>query len=423
VNALAPHRRPLYAMLAANIVSQIGNSLSYIVIPWFVLQLTGSAARMGLTAAAAMVPLVVAGFFGGALVDRLGFKRMSVIADIASSGAVALIPLLHLTIGLEFWQLLALVFLGAVLDSPGMTARTSLYPDLARLAGMRLERANSIWMVSRRLAGLLAAPAGGLLIVVIGASNVLWINAASFVISAALIGLLIPQRPAPAPERAERAERGSYLGELLEGLHFIRGDRLILWMLIVFATGGFLAEPLYSVVLPVYASEVFGSALDLGFMMAALAGGSIAGGIVYGVIGHRLPRRLTYLVGFSVRAATFWVFVTLPSLWVIVLAIVVNAVMLEPSNPLTMTILQERVPDGIRGRVFGTLTALGVAAMPLGMVVYGFLLSSLGLHATLWVLAIVNLALPALILLAPAFRLMDADGLVPAQRDRRAQIA
>jgi MFS family permease len=418
MNAPARQRRPLCAMLAANIVSQIGNSLSYIVIPWFVLEITGSAARMGLTAAAAVVPLVIAGFFGGALVDRLGYKRMSVISDVASAGAVALIPLLHLTIGLEFWQLLALVFLGAVLDSPGMTARTSLYPELAGLAGMRLERANSIWMVSRRLAGLLAAPAGGLLIVVIGASNVLWINAASFLISAAIITLFVPQPPATAGE-----ERAPYLSELLDGLRFIRRDRLILWMLIVFTTGGFLAEPLYSVVLPVYANQVFGSALDLGFMMAALAGGSIAGGVIYGFIGHLLPRRLTYLVGFSVRAATFWVFVTMPSLWVIVLAIVVNAIMLEPSNPLSMTIFQERIPEGMRGRVFGTLTALGVAAMPLGMVAYGFLLSGLGLHTTLWVLATVNIVLPALILFAPAFREMDTPHVSQPHANQRSLAA
>jgi MFS family permease len=408
----ARQRRPLYTMLAANIVSQIGNSLSYIVIPWFVLQITGSAARMGITAAAATIPLVITGFFGGALVDRLGYKRMSVISDIASSVAVALIPLLHLTIGLEFWQLLTLVFVGAILDSPGATARSSLYPDLAALAGMRLERANSIWMISRRLSSLMAAPTGGLLIVVIGASNVLWINAASFLMSAALIALAIP-----APVKAERP-RESYVREMLEGLRFIRGDRLIFWLLIVFAMGGLLAEPLYSVVLPVYANEVFGSALDLGFMFAALAVGSIIGGGIYAVIGYRLPRRLTIVAGFGIRAATFWVLVAMPSLWVIVVAIVVNAIALEPVNPLEMTILQERVPDGMRGRVFGTLMSLGVATMPLGMIGYGFLLSSIGLQQTLWVLAAVNITLPALILLAPAFRDMHAP---PVARERQAE--
>lgn len=402
------NRRPLYSMLAAGVVSQVGNSLSYIVIPWFVLQLTGSAAMMGITAAIGIIPMIIAGFFGGALVDRVGYKRMSVISDIASSVAVALIPLLHLTIGLEFWQLLALVFLGAILDSPGSTARFSLFPDLAHMAGMRLERANSILAVSRRMSSLFAAPLGGLLIVVIGSSNVLWINAASFLVSAALI--------AAVPSKAVvKEERESYIGELLEGLRFVRNDRLILWMLVVFSTGGFIAEPLYTVVFPVYAREVYGSALDLGFMFAALAGGSIIGGVIYGAIGYRLPRRLMFLLGFSVRAASFWVLILMPSLWVVVLAVVVNAIMLEPSNPMMMTIFQERVPEGMRGRVFGTMTSLGIAAMPLGMIGYGFLMSTIGLQQTLWVLAAVNVTLPALILLAPAFRDMGASS-APVQQ-------
>lgn len=389
-------------MLAAGVISQVGNSLSYIVIPWFVLQLTNSAAMMGITAAVGVVPMVIAGFFGGTLVDRIGYKRMSVISDIASSVAVALVPLLHLTVGLEFWQLLTLVFLGAILDSPGATARVSLFPDLAGMARMRLERANSILAVSRRLSSLFAAPLGGLLIVLIGTSNVLWINAASFLVSAALIAVAVPSKP------VVREARTTYAQELLEGLRFIRRDRLILWLLVVFATGSFIAEPLYTVVFPVYAREVYGSALDLGFMFAALAGGSIIGGVVYGVIGHRLPRRWLFLLGFTVRAASFWVLIAMPSLWVVVLAVVVNAMMLEPSNPMMMTIFQERVPEGMRGRVFGTATSLGIAAMPLGMVGYGLLMSTVGLGNTLWVLAAVNVLLPAMILLAPAFRDMDA---------------
>lgn len=409
-----PQRRPLYVMLAAGVVSQVGNSLSYIVIPWFVLQITGSAAMMGITAAVGVVPLIIAGFFGGALVDRVGYKRMSVISDIASSIAVALIPLLHLTRGLEFWQLLVLVFLGAILDSPGSTARVSLFPDLARMAGMQLERANSILAVSRRMSSLFAAPLGGLLIVVIGTSNVLWINAASFLISAALIAAAVPTK------ETVKTERGSYVGDLLEGLRFVRNDRLILWLLVVFSTGGLIAEPLYTVVFPVYAREVYGSALDLGLMMSALAGGSIVGGVLYGLIGYRLPRRLTFVLGFSVRAASFWVLIAMPSLWVVVLAVVVNAIMLEPSNPMMMTIFQERVPEGMRGRVFGTMTSLGIAAMPLGMVGYGFLMSAIGLQQTLWVLAAINVTLPALILLAPAFRDMSAAA-PTCERERETQ--
>ena len=70
-----------------------------------------------------MLPTVLGALLGGAPLDRLGRKRASVLADLASGASVAAIPLLYHTVGLAFWQLLVLVFLGALLDAPGNTAR------------------------------------------------------------------------------------------------------------------------------------------------------------------------------------------------------------------------------------------------------------------------------------------------------------
>jgi MFS family permease len=397
-------RMPLWALLSANIVSLIGNELTFIAIPWFVLQTTGSAARTGITAAVSVVAMIVAGFFAGALVDRLGYKRMSVISDLASGVTVALIPLLHYTVGIAFWQLLALVFLGALLDTPGNTARRSLFPELIERAGMLPERANSVYMVAGRLASVLGAPLAGVLIALLGTSRVLWIDAATFAVSAAIITAFIPSAVAPGTP----VERQPYLRELGDGLRFIRNDPLLFWMIGAMSMGSLLAEPLYSVILPVYAKEVFGAALDLGFMFAALGAGSIVGAALYATFAYRLPRRVTMIGGFLGRALTFWILVAIPPLGIVVVAIVINAIMLEPVNPLTMTVYQERVPDGMRGRVFGTAMALGNITRPIGMIVYGLLLQGIGLQATLYVLAAVNLIPPVVMFFIPAFRNMRA---------------
>ena len=127
-----------------------------------VLQTTGSATRTGLAAFAGLVPIVLSGFFGGALVDRLGYRRTSVLADLASAAAVAAIPLIHATVGLAFWQLLVLVFLGGLLDAPGATARTALLPDLAVRAGWSLERASGASAVVERASRLAEAPLAGI---------------------------------------------------------------------------------------------------------------------------------------------------------------------------------------------------------------------------------------------------------------------
>ena len=171
-------RLPILSLFAANAISMVGNVLAAIAIPWFVLQTTGSAAQTGITGFFTILPIVLAGFLGGTLIDRLGYRPTSIIADLASCVTVALIPLLHFTIGLEFWQLMVLVFLGGLLDAPGSTARSAMIPDLAALAGMPLERATSLGQVVERGSRLIGAPLAGILIATLGTANVLWLGAA-----------------------------------------------------------------------------------------------------------------------------------------------------------------------------------------------------------------------------------------------------
>ena len=86
---MPPRRAPFYALLAAQAISYAGNALAALALPWFVLTTTGSAARVGLVAFCALLPQPLAATFGGAFVDRLGHRRASVVADLASGIAVA----------------------------------------------------------------------------------------------------------------------------------------------------------------------------------------------------------------------------------------------------------------------------------------------------------------------------------------------
>ena len=151
-------RRAIYLLFTANTISLIGNQLTLIAIPWFVPETTGSAAQTGLTAFFNFLPIVIAGFFGGAIVDRLGYKRMSIVANIASGITVAFVPLLFGLGLLPFWLLLVLVFLSSLLDAPGSTARAALVPELAEAAAMPLERASSLLQIVERASGLVGVP-------------------------------------------------------------------------------------------------------------------------------------------------------------------------------------------------------------------------------------------------------------------------
>lgn len=321
---------PIFALLSANAVSQVGNLMALVAVPWFVLQTTGSAAKTGLAGAAIALGAVLAGFLGGPVVDRLGFRRASVVADLMSGLTVALIPLLHLTVGLAFWQLLALVFLGSVLDAPGWSARSALVPDLANEAGMPVERANSADQAIPRLATLVGPPLAGGLIAAFGPTFVLFLDAATFACSAALVALYVPS-PARVAGGPNTGGRAGYFTELLEGLGFVRGSSLLLSIVLVITAANLLDITLVSVVMPVYADVNYGSAVALGLMMAGHGAGALAGTILFGLFGHRLPRRPTFIIALASAGP-------LPYL------------MLAATPPLYATVGVSPSPDCSRGR-------------------------------------------------------------------------
>lgn len=414
-------RFPLFALLGATALSMMGNVTTFVAIPWFMLQTTGSAAKMGIVGGTETLAAVLAGLFGGPIVDRLGFRRASVLADLMGGATVAAIPLLHGTVGLAFWQLLSLVFLGALLDTPGVTGRQSLIPDLSRMAGVPIEGANSAYQAIVRSSYLFGPPLAGVLIVLMGPSNVLLLDAATFAVSAAVIAAAVP-RPARAP--AAGGGPGGYLAEFFEGLGFVRRDVLILSIVAAAAILNALFSPLFSVILPVYADANFGSAVALGTMIGGFGAGSLVGAVLFGVVGHRLPRRATLITGWAFVGLPFWALAAEPSLPLSMAALFVTGLASGPLNPIIFTVVQERTPEGMRGRVMGVLWAGTLAATPLSLVLGGFLLELVGLRPVLAGVATCYLLVTLGMLLNPALRQMDAavsdrpgHGAPPPKRD------
>ena len=394
---------PLYSLFLANAISLVGNVFTAIAVPWFVLQTTGSATQTGITGFFTILPVILAGFLGGTLIDRLGYKRTSIISDLASGVTTALIPLLYLTIGLEFWQLLVLVFLGALLDTPGGTARAALLPELAEQAGMPIERVTSLVHVIERGARLVGAPLAGFLIGIIGTANVLWLDAISFFISAAIIGLVIA-----TPKLAEKEEKpGRYFDELRDGLRFIAQDALILSIVIMVMLTNFLDAIFGGVLQPVYVREVYGNALNLGLLIAANGGGAVIGGLIFAAIGHRLPRHATFVGAFVLTGFRFWVYALYPPVWVLVVVTLITSIGAGPLNPIIGAIEFERIPPNMRGRVFGAVTAGAWIAMPLGMLLGGILTDRFGTFTMMIGLAITFLLTTLSMAFIPAMKEMN----------------
>jgi len=378
---------PIYALFTGNIISYIGNTLTLLAVPWFVLQITGSIELAGIVGFFSLVSTILSGVLSGVLVERLGYRRTSVVGDILSGLTVLLIPLLHNTIGLAFWQLLLLVFMGGLLRAPATTARDTLIPNLAELAGMRLERANSFSQGVIRLAVLVGAPLTGVLIASIGTSNLLWLDAASFGFSALIIGLFVPARlpvekHVAAKKKIGVAKKQGYFAALREGLSFTK-DPVLLTLLVIFIVTNMVASASSAVVIPAYILQTYHSAIPFGLLYAAFSGMGFVGTLVFGVIGHRFPRRLTVIFSMIIGGALrFWVLL-IPNFPLQLLWFALAGLAFGPINPLIFTVIQERTPRERLARVMGVGSAMVMGGMPLGTLASGFIVSWIGLSATL----------------------------------------
>ncbi|MFF5174469.1 MFS transporter [Micromonospora sp. NPDC000089] len=379
----APRRRaPLAGLLVAHAVSLTGNVLTLIALPLYVLAETGSATATGLTGAVATVPVVLGGAFGGVLVDRIGFRRASVLADVASGVTVGAVPLLTATVGLPFWALLALVFAGGLLDTPGQAARHALLPEAATAAAVPIERAIGWMEATERGARLIGAPVAGLLVAALGALTVLAVDAATFAVSALAVVLLVPRGLRAA--EAEGEESAGYWRDLAAGLRFLVREPLLRVMVLLLLVTNLFDATKSSVLMPVVADRELGGATAFGLLVGAMGGGAMGGSLVFSAIGHRLPRRATFVTAFAVAGAPpFWALAAAPPLPVMVAVMAVAGLAAGALNPLIGAVELERVPANLRARVYGVIGAGCWAGVPLGAFGAGLAVDRVGTTRTL----------------------------------------
>ena len=295
-----------------------------------------------------------------------------------------------------------LVFLGALLDAPGATARAALFPDVVELADVRMERASGIRAGIQQGSMLVGAPLGGVLVSQLGATTALWVDAASFLVSAALVSFFVPR----AARHTDAVASARFLDELKDGLRFIWSRRLVRALVLMILLTNLVEAP-GTVVLAVLAEEEYGSAADFGLMVGVLGGGALAGALGYSAIGHRLPRRRTFLVCFSFVPVGYLALATLPPLPVALVALAVAGFAAGPINPLLFTVQTEVVPAELRGRVFGAVRAGAWAAIPLGILLGGVVVAAIGPAATFLSMGLLLAAVVGYGYFNPAFQEMD----------------
>ena len=356
--------------------------MTWLALPWFVLTTSGSPTRMGFVVAAGVAGAALFGLPGGAVLARLGARRTMLIADACRAPLALAVPVLHWTGGLSYPLLLGLVFAQSAFFGPYFAAQRVVVPELLGEDEEVVGRANALLQGATRITLVLGPAVAGVLIGVIGAANVLVIDAVSFAVSFLLVATFLPRtRP------VEQDESG---GGLFAGLAYIRRDPLLrAWgsMMIVIDASWLV---LFAAV-PVLVFEEYGRhAAIAGWLIGAFGAGALLGNVV----AYRTLRRVDSLtwasVGLLVEALPLWLLpLPLPAV-AIGAALFTGGLVNGLVNPALHSIVTLRPPAAIRGKVMSALLTLSQVGGPLALLAAGPALGAFGARPVFAVVAAVQ---------------------------------
>lgn len=371
-------RGPLAALVTAKAITMTGSRMSALALPWLVLVTSGSATRTGLVGFAEITPLVLVQGLSGPLVDRFGARRMSVLASGFAAVSVGAVPSLLRSVGLPFAALLVLVAASGAAQGLAANADTAMTPATIEHAGASMDRSLAIVDGAFRLAGLLGAALGGVLIGLMGASNVLYVDAVTFLAAAVLVGGWVR---VPGLDRLTAAEHDpdgkGYLGLIVEGMRWVAANPLLRAIAAMVLVTNLLDQAMSAVLAPVWAHDVQGSAVALGVVGGTFGTGALIGNGLWALWGSRLPRYQSYLIAFLAVGAPRFAVIAFAGHHLAAVAVVVflGGIGAGALNPILGATMYERIPVELRTRVLGGLDALCWAGMPLGSLLAGWLIS------------------------------------------------
>ncbi len=365
----APLHRPAFQRLWLGLsISYLGDQFTIIALLWFVLQLTGSGAAVGLVILCFDLPGVVTGAILGRLLDRYQPRLVMSFDNLARAVLIAAIPTLYALGALQLWHILVLALLAGAL-SPATTAGVRAFvPHLVDDAD--LDRANALTATSLQFSYLAGPLVAGVVVARLGGPWALFVDAASFL----LMGLLVLTLPtiARVPLVAQPPAANRWLGfGALFSVRYV--PALTLLSLVFFFSYG----PLEAA-LPVYSGQTLhANASGYGLLWTGFGVGAFAGVLTL----TRLSNRWRPSIALPM-IAVLWGALLCPLFFIHQLPLAMLFLGLAgaswaPYTPMETTLLQRLIPAEIRGQVFGARHSLVVAAAPLGAALGGVLLQYL----------------------------------------------
>ncbi|MGP2442840.1 MFS transporter [Streptomyces sp. JW3] len=393
VDERAPAWRGGFGRLwSAAVLSSFGDALRTAALPLLAVSLTGDPLLIASVTACGYLPWLVFGLLGGAVADRVDQRRamwaVDAVRGLAVAGFAVAVGHGHGSIAL----LIALAFLLTTLQTLFDNAATALLPTLVRPDA--LGSANARLLTGQRIAGgLLGGPVVALLLTA-GIAAPFAVDAATFLVAAALVASL---RPA-APERAPTATGGTLRREIAEGLRVLARDRLLRGLCAATALCNIGMGALIATLVLLVTDRLDAGTAGYAAVITAYTVGSLAGGVAH----RRLVARTGYargvLVAGTVQLGALVVMGSVRSLPVLAAALAVFGFMGMVWNVSSRTLMQRRSPAGMLGRVSSAFRTLGTAGAPLGALLGGAVTAAWGAHTpALFAAACFALSVAALI--------------------------
>ncbi|MEV1064531.1 MFS transporter [Streptomyces sp. NPDC050263] len=373
-------------------ISRFGDALRTTALPLLAVQLTDDPLVIASVTACTYLPWLLFGLLGGAVADRVDQRRAMWAVDTVRGLLVAAFALAvalgHASIPL----LLALAFLLTTLQTLFDNAATALLPSL--VDAETLGGANARLMTGQQLAGgLLAGPVVPLLLGV-GAFLPFAADAGTYLLAAALVASL---RIRP-PEREPRPAGSTLRAEIGEGLRHLWGDGVLrsiclATLLCNIGMGALIATLVLHVTRWLHAGDTGFAAAMTGYAL-----GSLVGGFAAQRIAGRVGRARALLLGGSVQTASLLLMGTVRHLGALLVGMLLLGIMNMVWNVNQVTLMQQRSPASMVGRIAAAFRTASTSGAPLGALLGGAAARAFGLNTPALLAALLfALAVAALI--------------------------
>ena len=358
----------------ATVGSAFGTWLAFVALTIDVYDRTGSAVWVSALLIADFLPAILIGVAAASLVDRLPRRRLMIASDLLRVVIFAALPFAS--------EPVAIIALAAAAGFATGFFRPALYAGLPNLLPDEdLPQANSLLQTIENLAWALGPVIGGVLVAATGPDAAYWINAVTFLVSAALLAG-IPDRLLQA---APAVGRG-YWRDLADGFALVRDSRALLtvltaWNVIMLASAG------VNVAEIVLAKEAFGAGdFGYGLLVGATGIGLAFGSLVAGSLLEQRPIAVVYGMSMALVAVGMIGAAASPNVWIAALCVIVLGTGNGAAVVCNALLVQRGAPDELRGRAFTLLMSSNYVVLGIGMVASGPLTDQLGPRAV-WAIA------------------------------------